>query len=41
MRRLVPPPAVAHYDIVRSSERLMDVYTHVLATATSTERTLP
>ncbi|MGW0564466.1 glycosyltransferase [Streptomyces sp. NPDC003016] len=30
-RRLPPPPAVGHYDIARSSERLMDVYAHALA----------
>ncbi|GAA2920461.1 glycosyltransferase [Streptomyces enissocaesilis] len=35
-RRLPPPPAVGHYDIARSSERLMDVYAHALALAPST-----
>ncbi|MGR8008717.1 glycosyltransferase [Streptomyces hypolithicus] len=30
--RRVPPPAVAHYDIARSSDRLMDVYAGALAT---------
>jgi hypothetical protein len=39
-RRLPPPPAVEHYGIRRSSERLMDVYTHALDTAT-TERAHP
>ncbi|WP_255306008.1 glycosyltransferase [Streptomyces sp. Wb2n-11] len=29
-RRLPPPPAVGHYDIARSSTRLMDVYAHAL-----------
>ncbi|MET9515889.1 glycosyltransferase [Streptomyces sp. NPDC002994] len=40
-RRLVPPPAVGHYDIARSSARLMDVYEHALtstASAPSTRR---
>lgn len=40
-RRLPPPPAVEHYGIRRSSERLMHVYAHTLDTATSTERTHP
>lgn len=37
-RRLPPPPAVAHYDIARSSARLMDVYAHALASAPPTRR---
>ncbi|MBT2487425.1 glycosyltransferase [Streptomyces sp. ISL-96] len=37
-RRLVPPPAVGHYDIARSSARLMDVYEHALASTPSTRR---
>lgn len=37
-QRLPPPPAVAHYDIRRSSSHLMDVYRHVLATARPLER---
>ncbi|MFI8436153.1 glycosyltransferase [Streptomyces sp. NPDC079020] len=36
--RLPPPPAVAHYDIRRSGERLMDIYTHALDTAPPTWR---
>ncbi|GAA2918525.1 MULTISPECIES: glycosyltransferase [Streptomycetaceae] len=32
-RRLPPPPAVDHYDIRLSSERLMNVYAHALETA--------
>ncbi|MGX1883368.1 glycosyltransferase [Streptomyces sp. NPDC055287] len=38
VRRLPPPPAVSHYDIARSSARLMDVYGHALASAPSTRR---
>ena len=38
VRRLPPPPAVAHYDIRHSSRRLMDVYTHALTTVPPTER---
>ncbi|GHB04015.1 glycosyltransferase [Streptomyces chryseus] len=38
VRRLVPPPAVGHYDIARSSARLMDVYAHALASAPPTRR---
>jgi glycosyltransferase involved in cell wall biosynthesis len=38
--RLPPPPAVGHYDIARSSERLMDVYAHALAAIPSTERAI-
>ncbi|WNO77160.1 glycosyltransferase [Streptomyces sp. AM8-1-1] len=44
-QRFDPPPAVAHYDIARSSERLMDVYAHALTPSPSrmptpsTERT--
>ncbi len=44
-QRLDPPPAVDHYDIARSSERLMDVYAHALTASPSrmptpsTERT--
>lgn len=40
-RRLPPPPAVSHYDIARSSERLMDVYEHALAATPSTRREAP
>lgn len=42
-RRHLPPPAVGHYDIARSSRRLMDVYAHALApTSTpSTKRARP
>ncbi|WP_434587634.1 glycosyltransferase [Streptomyces sp. A5-4] len=36
--RLPAPPAVSHYDIARCGERLMDVYTHALATTPSTRR---
>ncbi|MEV5686260.1 glycosyltransferase [Streptomyces sp. NPDC052164] len=39
--RLPPPRAVRHYDIRRSSERLMDVYTHALDTAPPTWRAHP
>ncbi|MEV8309502.1 glycosyltransferase [Streptomyces flavidovirens] len=35
VRRLVPPPAVSHYGIARSSARLMDVYAHALAPASA------
>ncbi|MBT2395924.1 glycosyltransferase [Streptomyces sp. ISL-100] len=38
-RRLVPPPAVGHYDITRSSARLMDVYEHALTSASSAPST--
>ncbi len=37
-RRLPPPPAVSHYDIARSSARLMDVYAHALDSAPPTRR---
>ncbi|MGW7054138.1 glycosyltransferase [Streptomyces sp. NPDC054887] len=38
VRRLPPPPAVGHYDIARSSARLMDVYERALASAPPTRR---
>ncbi|MFI8003197.1 glycosyltransferase [Streptomyces sp. NPDC086010] len=37
-RRLPPPPAVDHYDIGRSSRRLMDVYAQAIDTEPSTGR---
>lgn len=37
-RRLPPPPAVDHYDIARSSRRLMDVYAQAIDTEPSTGR---
>ncbi|MEU1127910.1 glycosyltransferase, partial [Streptomyces sp. NPDC005899] len=40
-RRFPPPRAVAHYDITRTSRRLMDVYAHALDSAPSTGRTHP
>ncbi|MFC5172113.1 glycosyltransferase [Streptomyces mutomycini] len=43
VRRLAPPPAVAHYDIRLSSRRLMDVYAQAVGTAPvpPTERAHP
>ncbi|WP_374225129.1 glycosyltransferase [Streptomyces sp. ISL-98] len=35
VRRFSPPPVVSHYDIARSSERLMEVYAHALASTTT------
>ncbi|MFJ9637666.1 glycosyltransferase [Streptomyces sp. NPDC101178] len=39
--RRPPPRAVGHYDIRRSSERLMDVYAYALDTAPPNRRALP
>ncbi len=38
-RRLPPPPVVRHYDIARSAERLLSIYTLALTPPTPTETT--